>query len=76
MKTWRIPGHIYAQEVALKSGADVVVTSARLATARMRDVMRSAGRGILIAPGCRRSGLSAPDLIVLYYLITYRPHWH
>jgi hypothetical protein len=33
MQRWRIPGHPYGLEQALKSGADVVVTSGRLAAA-------------------------------------------
>jgi hypothetical protein len=33
---WRIPGHFYPYEVALKSGGDVVVTSGRLANALER----------------------------------------
>jgi hypothetical protein len=33
MRRWRIPGHLYPFEQALKSGADVVVTSGRLAAA-------------------------------------------
>jgi hypothetical protein len=33
MERWRIEGHLYPFEQALKSGADVVVSSARLADA-------------------------------------------
>jgi hypothetical protein len=33
MRRWRIDGHIYPYEIALKSGADVVVSSGRLADA-------------------------------------------
>jgi hypothetical protein len=33
MIRWRIPGHLYPYEEALKAGADVVVTSGRLARA-------------------------------------------
>ena len=33
MERWRIPGHVYPYEQALKSGADVVVSSGRLAEA-------------------------------------------
>jgi hypothetical protein len=33
MQWWRIPGHLYPNEQALKAGADVVVTSGRLARA-------------------------------------------
>ena len=33
MERWRIPGHVYPYEIALKSGADVVVSSGRLAAA-------------------------------------------
>ncbi len=33
MQHWRIPGHLYPFEQALKSGGDVVVSSARLAGA-------------------------------------------
>jgi hypothetical protein len=33
MRRWRIPDHLYPYEEALKAGADVVVTSGRLARA-------------------------------------------
>ena len=33
MRQWRIPGHLYPYEQALKAGADLVVTSGRLARA-------------------------------------------
>jgi hypothetical protein len=33
MRQWRIPDHLYPYEQALKAGADVVVTSGRLARA-------------------------------------------
>jgi hypothetical protein len=33
MQHWRIGGHVYPFEAALKSGADVVVSSGRLAVA-------------------------------------------
>jgi hypothetical protein len=35
MTRWRIPGHVYAYEEALKAGRPVVVTSTRLLSAFM-----------------------------------------
>jgi hypothetical protein len=40
MERWRIEGHLYPYEIALKSGGDVVVSSGRLA-----DALRYAGLG-------------------------------
>jgi hypothetical protein len=39
MERWRIEGHLYPYEIALKSGDDVVVSSGRLA-----DALRHAGQ--------------------------------
>jgi hypothetical protein len=39
MERWRIEGHLYPYEIALKSGGDVVVSSGRLA-----DALRHAGQ--------------------------------
>jgi hypothetical protein len=40
MQRWRIEGHVYPYEIALKSGGDVVVSSGRVA-----DALRHAGLG-------------------------------
>jgi hypothetical protein len=54
MTQWRIPDHVYPFEIALRSGADVVVSSERLADAlrhasQPADADRFDGGGAIVA---------------------------